>query len=101
MTNKNKQSTTNSKFTKYTESNLLSNNCKLCLQRIFITSGGCAECKEGCKNYLKPLTYVEDEKGKVENKAFDMPLLKIQIPSPKIITAEEIFQIGSFYVDLF
>ena len=35
------------------------NNCKLCKARIFITSGGCAECSESCPNFLRPLMYAD------------------------------------------
>ena len=37
------------------------NNCKLCHARIFLTSSGLAECKEGCLNWLRPLAYISKE----------------------------------------
>ena len=36
------------------------NNCKECHARIFITSGGCAECSESCPNFLRPLMYADN-----------------------------------------
>ena len=42
---------------------LKTNNCPKCLCRIFVTSGGCAECSnDRCENWLKPLAYVENAK---------------------------------------
>ena len=45
---------------------LQTNNCIICNARIFITSGGCAECKEGCPNFLKPLAYGKGKENIVE-----------------------------------
>ena len=42
---------------------LQTNNCPICKCRIFITSGGCAECSDipnKCPNWLRPLGYVEN-----------------------------------------
>lgn len=37
------------------------NNCPCCIQRIFITSSGLSECRENCKNFLRPLAYIDKE----------------------------------------
>lgn len=39
------------------------NNCPKCLQRIFITSSGLAECSKRCPNWLRPLGYIPKELG--------------------------------------
>lgn len=36
---------------------LRTNNCWLCHQRVFVLSGGTAECSEGCPNNLRGLAY--------------------------------------------
>ncbi|MEK6885249.1 MAG: hypothetical protein AABY22_36795 [Nanoarchaeota archaeon] len=49
-----------------TKDMLRMNNCQLCKARIFVTSGGCAECSNGCPNFLRPLMYADNSLKQIQ-----------------------------------